>query len=91
MKVQEALSEGWFREVVLSANKKKSLFETLSVSLGLGEASSIAAAKSRGFIFGGDDGAARSLKSRGSAKRIAGPFIDLSMISLLNNETEAGQ
>ena len=38
---------------------EKSLYETLSVSLGLGEASSIAVAKSRGFIFASDDRAAR--------------------------------
>jgi len=59
VKVQEALSEGWLKEAVLSSNKEKSLYETLSVSLGLGEASSIAVAKSRGFIFACDDRAAR--------------------------------
>lgn len=34
---------------------QKSLFETLSVSLGLGEASGMAVAESRGFVFACDD------------------------------------
>ncbi len=59
MKVQEALKEGWLKEVVLNTKKEKSLYETLSVSLGLGEASSIAAAKFRGYIFACDDRTAR--------------------------------
>jgi predicted nucleic acid-binding protein len=59
MKVHEALSEGWLKEAVLRSKKEKSLYETLSVSLGLGEASSISIAKSRGFIFACDDRAAR--------------------------------
>jgi len=59
VKVQEALKEGWLKEVVLNTKKEKSLYETLSVSLGLGEASSIAAAKFRGYIFACDDRTAR--------------------------------
>jgi predicted nucleic acid-binding protein len=59
VKVQEALRKGWLKEAVLSSKKEKSLYETLSVSLGLGEASSIAAAKSRRYIFACDDRAAR--------------------------------
>lgn len=59
VKIQEALREEWLKEVVLSSKKEKSLYETLSVSLGLGEASSIAVAKSRGFVFACDDKAAR--------------------------------
>ncbi len=59
VKVQEALREGWLKEAVLNSKKEKSLYETLSVSLGLGEASSIAVAKSREFIFACDDRAAR--------------------------------
>jgi predicted nucleic acid-binding protein len=58
-KVQEALKERWLIEVVLTSKKNKSLYETLSVSLGLGEASGIAAAKYRGYIFSCDDRAAR--------------------------------
>ena len=59
VKVQEALKEGWLKEVVLNTKKEKSLYETFSVSLGLGEASSIAAAKFRGYIFACDDRTAR--------------------------------
>ncbi len=55
LKVQEALRVGWLKEAVLNSKKEKSLYETLSVSLGLGEASSIAVAKSREFIFACDD------------------------------------
>lgn len=58
-KITEALREGWLREVDLKGKKEKSLYETLSVSLGLGEASSIAVAKLSGFIFACDDRAAR--------------------------------
>jgi predicted nucleic acid-binding protein len=59
MKVQEALRKGWIKEIVLNSKKEKSLYETLAVSLGLGEASSIAAAKFRGYVFACDDRAAR--------------------------------
>jgi predicted nucleic acid-binding protein len=59
MKVQEALREGLLKEFVLSSKKEKTLFEILSISLGLGEAFSIAAAKSRGCVFACDDRAAR--------------------------------
>lgn len=58
-KIREALREGWIREVTLNSNKEKALFESLSVSIGSGEASSIAAAKARGFVFACDDKAAR--------------------------------
>ncbi len=57
--IRKALRHGWLKEVVLKSAKEKSLYEILSVSLGHGEASSIAAAKSRGFIFACDDRAAR--------------------------------
>jgi len=72
-KIQDSLREGWLKEVVLSTKKEKSLYETLSVSLGLGEASSIAVAKSRGFFFACDDRAAR---------REAG-FLDLKLTGTL--------
>jgi predicted nucleic acid-binding protein len=58
-KIREALQEGRLKEAVLSSKKEKSLFEALSVSLGLGEASCTAVAKSRGFAFACDDRAAR--------------------------------
>jgi len=72
-KIQDSLREGWLKEVVLSTKKEKSLYETLSVSLSLGEASSIAVAKSRGFFFACDDRAAR---------REAG-FLDLKLTGTL--------
>jgi len=53
------LSEGWLREIDLKGKKEKALYQTLSMSLGLGEASSIAMAKVRGFIFACDDRTAR--------------------------------
>jgi len=58
-RIQNSVKEGWIKEAVLSTQEEKSLFETLSVSLGLGEASSIAVAKTRGFHFASDDKAAR--------------------------------
>jgi len=57
--VNEAIKEGWLKEITLEGEKEKALFETLSVSLGFGEASSIAAAKTRGYVFACDDRAAR--------------------------------
>ncbi|MGD8539009.1 MAG: hypothetical protein PVI66_09850 [Candidatus Aminicenantes bacterium] len=59
LEVQVALREGWLKEIVLSSEKEKFVYETLSISLGLGEASSIAIAKARGFVFASDDRAAR--------------------------------
>jgi predicted nucleic acid-binding protein len=59
LKIQDALKKGWLKEAVLSSKKEKSLYETLSVSLGLGESSSIDVAKSKGFVFASDDKAAR--------------------------------
>lgn len=58
-KIQDSLKEGWLKEVVLSTKKEKSLYETIPVSLGLSEASSIVVAKSRGFFFACDDRTAR--------------------------------
>jgi predicted nucleic acid-binding protein len=58
-KVQEALKKGWLHEAIVRTQKEKSYFETLSVSLGLGEASSIAVARTRGFTLASDDRAAR--------------------------------
>ena len=59
LKVQVALREGWLMEVVSSSKREKSLCETLSISLGFGEASSIAVSKFRGFVFASDDRTAR--------------------------------
>jgi len=57
--IHRALNKGWLAEVSLKTLKERSLYQTLSVSLGHGEASSVAAAKCRGFIFACDDRAAR--------------------------------
>ena len=57
--IQEAIHMGWLKEISLSRAKEKALFQSLSVSLGLGEASSIALARARRFIFACDDRAAR--------------------------------
>ena len=57
--VKTALSEGWLIETPLKNIKEKQLFETLSISLGSGESSSIAVAKNRGLTFASDDLVAR--------------------------------
>jgi len=57
--VNGAFKEGWLKETALRGEKEKALFEMLSVSLGFGEASSIAIAKTRGYVFACDDRAAR--------------------------------
>ncbi len=54
-----ALAEGWIEEISLSKKEERELFHPLSVSLGLGEASSIAVAKARGLVFACDDRVAR--------------------------------
>ncbi len=58
-RVQDAVKAGRFAEVSLGRGNERALFERLSVSLGLGEASSIAVAKSRMLTFACDDKAAR--------------------------------
>jgi len=57
--IKEAVREGWLREIKLDSIEEKTLFETLCVSLGFGEASAIAAAKARSLVFACDDKAAR--------------------------------
>lgn len=57
--IKEALSEGWLKETSVKDVREKALFESLSVSLGIGEASSIAVAKVRGYVFACDDKVAR--------------------------------
>lgn len=100
-KVREALRTGWLKEAGLSSPQEKSLFETLSVSLGLGEASCMALAKSRGFIFACDDRAARreagllDVKLTGTLgilkKAVTHKTIDLNEANLiLAKMTEAG-
>lgn len=57
--IRQALIEGWLKEITLKGKVERRLFESLSVSLGLGEASSMAAAKARSYVFACDDRAAR--------------------------------
>lgn len=57
--VRDALEDGWLREVALKGRQEKTIFESLSVSLGLGEASSMAVAKARKYLFACDDRTAR--------------------------------
>lgn len=57
--VRDAMREGWLVEIALKTRAELRLFEALSVSLGQGEASSIALAKSRSLVFACDDRAGR--------------------------------
>lgn len=57
--IREAIKEGWLKELHIERAEEKALFESLTVSMGLGEASCIAIAKVRRFIFACDDRAAR--------------------------------
>jgi len=57
--IQDALDEGWLEEASLLKKEERAVFRSLSVSLGLGEASSIAVAKVRGLLFACDDRTAR--------------------------------
>lgn len=58
-RTQHTVKEGWLKGIVLKTKKEKALFEKLSVSLGLGEASSIAVAKTKKMLFACDDKTAR--------------------------------
>jgi len=57
--IREATEAGWLTELSLNPRKEKALFESLSISLGLGEASSLAVAACRRYRFASDDQAAR--------------------------------
>jgi predicted nucleic acid-binding protein len=57
--IHSAVKEGWIKEVFARRKSEKDFFEKLSISLGAGEASSIAVAKERGYVFASDDRAAR--------------------------------
>lgn len=57
--IKGAIKDGWLIETALSTAEEKAMLETLSVSLGFGEASSIAVAKARNFMFACDDKVAR--------------------------------
>lgn len=58
--VPKAVRAGWMKETGLRTAEEKDLFRSLSRSLGLGEASSIAVAKSRRYLFASDDRVART-------------------------------
>jgi predicted nucleic acid-binding protein len=58
--IPKAIRAGWLKEVRLKTGRERALFESLSVSLGLGEASSLAVAKGRGVVFASDDRMARA-------------------------------
>lgn len=62
--IPKAVRAGWLKETKLRSGKEKELFETLSVSRGFGEASSLAIAKSRNLIFASDDHMARAEAAR---------------------------
>lgn len=57
--IREAVTEGWLKQTPLKTEEERKIFESLSVSMGFGEASGIAVAKTRGFVFACDDRAAR--------------------------------
>jgi len=57
--IREATEAGWLTELSLNSRQEKVLFESLSISLGLGEASSLAVAACHGFRLASDDQAAR--------------------------------
>ena len=58
--IPKAGGAGWVKETGLRKGEEKKLFEALSLSLGLGEASSIAIAKGRGYVLASDDRVARA-------------------------------
>ena len=62
--IPKAIRAGWLKEAGLKTGRERALFESLSVSLGLGEASSLAVAKGRGFVFASDDRMARAEAAR---------------------------
>jgi predicted nucleic acid-binding protein len=69
--IPKAVRAGWLRESRLKTREEKRLFEALSQSLGLGEASAIALAKSRGLVFASDDRVARA-EAAAMAVRLTG-------------------
>ncbi len=57
--INQAIKDGWLEERAFKSRREKAIFEKLSTSLGSGEASCIAIAHSRGYLFASDDRAAR--------------------------------
>ena len=64
LEIKRSIKKGLIKEICLSGEEEKALFESLSISLGLGEASSIAAAKKRVITFASDDKVARREAAR---------------------------
>lgn len=58
-RIMGSVRDGWLEEVNLSLGAEKEIFQELSLSLGLGEASSLAVAMARKWVFASDDRAAR--------------------------------
>lgn len=58
-RIESAVRAGWLKETNLWFVAEKSGFDSLSISLGLGEASSLAMAANRGWVYASDDGTAR--------------------------------
>jgi predicted nucleic acid-binding protein len=69
--VPNAVRAGWLRQTGLKPGRERALFEVLSGSCGLGEASSLAVAKSRRFILASDDRMART-EAAGLGIRLTG-------------------
>jgi predicted nucleic acid-binding protein len=69
--VPEAVRAGWLRQTGLRSGREKALFELLSGSCGLGEASCLAVAKVRRFILASDDRMART-EAAGLGIRLTG-------------------
>lgn len=92
MQIRDSFNKGWLNEIALGTKNEKSLFQTLSLSLGLGEASSLAAAKTRGFRFACDDKTARKeaglmdIKLTGTLG-ILKKAVDKKIISLQDGDT----
>ena len=58
-RVETAVRAGWLNVTNIETDSEKARFESLSISLGLGEASSIAMAANRDWAFASDDRPAR--------------------------------
>jgi predicted nucleic acid-binding protein len=58
-RIEDALAQGWLKEISPGRKGERAIWRTLTVSLGLGEASSFAVAKIRGCLFACDDRVAR--------------------------------
>lgn len=69
--IPKAVRAGWLLQIGLKSGREMALFEVLSGSCGLGEASSLAVAKVRRFILASDDRMARA-EAAGLGIRLTG-------------------